>query len=225
MKQRSLLFRGSILALVLGFAWWQRYGTEPITVEPGTPTSSTAPSAAVEKNRYGYEVWEGCQLIDDEGNDGDSFTVRHGGERVVIRLYFVDSPESYLSDRHESQQRRVREQADDLGGLTDEQTVAIGKKAKETTRAWLRAGDFTVLTYREPVYEGDRFYGFVTLADGRDLGESLIKEGLVRIHTKGPGSKEKPVPTPEGKSFLNYRDGLRRLEKTAQSSGRGAWGE
>lgn len=222
MKQRSLLFRGSILALVIGFAWWQRYRTEPVTVGPGTPA---APSASVEKNRYGYEVWTGCQLIDDEGNDGDSFVVRHGGERVVMRLYFVDAPESYLSDRHESQQRRVREQAADLGGLTDEQTVAIGKKAKETTRGWLRAGNFTVLTYREPVYDGDRFYGFVTLPDGRDLGESLIKEGLVRIHTKGPGSKEKPVPTPDGKTFFDYRDELRRLEKTARSSGRGAWGE
>jgi len=224
MKPRSLLFRGSIIALALGFVWWQRHQTESVTVAPPS-SDSPAPSATAEKNRYGYEVWKGCQLIEDEGNDGDSFVVRHGSERVVMRLYFVDAPESYLSDRHESQQRRVREQAADLGGLTDEQTVAIGKKAKEMTRSWMRAGDFTVLTYREPVYEGDRFYGFVTLSDGRDLGESLISEGLVRIHTKGPGSKEKPVATPEGKAFYPYRDELRRLEKTAQSSKQGAWGE
>ena len=62
------------------------------------------------------------------------------------------------------------------------------------------------------------------LADGSDLGTRLVEEGLARIHTKGPGSKSKPVPTPQGDSFFQARDKLESIERRAQRAERGAWG-
>jgi hypothetical protein len=51
----------------------------------------------------------------------------------------------------------------------------------------------------------------------------LIEQGLGRIHTKGPGSKEKPVPTPKGQSFFQARDRLEAVEREARKEKRGAW--
>lgn len=172
----------------------------------------------------GYDKFTGARLIDDEGNDGDSFQVNLGDRQILLRLYFVDAPEKYLSDRFENQQRRVAEQAREMGGVSSEQIVEVGKAAKLYMERELKGKSFTVYTYWEEVYDGDRYYGFVELEDGSYFGTRLVENGLARIHTKGPGSKEKPVPTPRGDSFHDHRDRLFALERKAQKSDRGAWG-
>jgi endonuclease YncB( thermonuclease family) len=197
----------------------------PVAKPVSTPTSKPAPpkDAAPAKVR-GYDVFRDARLVDRDGNDGDSFMVRAGGREFELRLYFVDAPESYLSDRYENQQRRVADQARDLGGISSEEAVAVGKAAKKFTKEQLSGKTFTVSTYWEQVYEGDRFYGFVELADGGDLATRLVEEGLARIHTKGPGTKEKPVPTPDGATFFQARDKLESIERQAQRAKRGVWG-
>ena len=149
---------------------------------------------------------------------------RRGGREFELRLYFVDAPESYLSDRYADQRRRVAEQARELGGITPAEAVEVGKRAKAFTKQQLANRPFTIHTYWEQVYDSGRYYGFVELPDGSDLATRLVEEGLGRVHTKGPGSKEKPVPTPKGKTFFQARDGLEELEREAREEKRGAWG-
>lgn len=193
---------------------------------PGASSSASTSSAGDgEPSRVrGYDRFPSARLVDDEGNDGDSFHVDLGAREIELRLYFVDAPEKYLSDRHEDQRRRVAEQGRELGGLSPEQTVEVGKAAKLFVERELADTTFTVYTYWEQVFDGDRYYGFVELDDGSYLGTRLVESGLARIHTKGPGSKENPVPTPVGRSFHEHRDRLFDLERKAQRADRGAWG-
>lgn len=248
MNGRQRLIRFVLILVVAGVAYWQRdhlptvpsdttnppppaKGTAvlkegPIPGIAGTTTAKPVPAAkesAPAKVR-GYDVFRDARFVDRDGNDGDSFMVRAGGRDFELRLYFVDAPESYLSDRYENQQRRVADQARDLGGISPEEAVAVGKAAKKFTKEQLSGKTFTVYTYWEEVYDGDRFYGFVELADGGDLGTRLVEEGLARIHTKGPGTKEKPVPAPDGATFFQARDKLESIERQAQRAKRGVWG-
>ncbi len=240
MKKR-LLIRYALLAVVLAVAYWQQ-GRLPLGDSGGEAEPPRGKGAAVLKDgpipgidpaqeaksekasKVGvYDRFPDARLIDRDGNDGDSFLVSAGGREFELRLYFVDAPESYLSDRHADQRRRVAEQARELGGITSEEAVEVGKRAKAFTRQQLGGRTFIVYTHWEQVYDGDRYYGFVELPDGSDLGTRLIEQGLGRIHTKGPGSKEKPIPTPKGESFFQARDKLEAIEREARQAKRGAW--
>lgn len=249
-KATRFLKRLLFVVIVAAIAYWQRdtiqevashgEGSDrpraiPVLKEgpiPGIDTPPSRPSDAAtqpapgggEKSAHGYTKLTNARWLDREGNDGDSFWVQAGGREFELRLYFVDAPESYLSDRHENQRRRVRDQGEDLGGLAPEQVVKLGNQAKEFTKRQLDGKPFTIYTYWEEVYSSERFYGFVQLPDGEYLGTKLVKEGLARIHTKGPGSKEQPVPTPTGDSFHKHREMLKVLERQAQAAGKGAWG-
>ncbi len=228
-KWRSLRF--VVILIVVGVAYWQRTRVPTETEDARSKPGETAgegqerrnPALPAEKVR-GYEKFDDARFVESDGNDGDSFRVAAGGREFELRLYFVDAPEKYLSDRYESQRRRVADQARDLGGISTEAAVEVGLAAKAFTQAQLSGKPFTVYTCWEEVFDGDRYYGFVRLPDGSDLGSRLVEEGLVRIFTKGPGSKESPVPTPDGASFFEERDRLESLERQAQRDKRGAWG-
>ena len=197
---------------------------KPVVKSPSVKPAASAKASATGPTKVrGYDKLTDARLVDLEGNDGDSFMVRAGGRELELRLYFVDAPEKYLSDRYEDQRRRVAEQGREMGGITPEQAVLIGQQAKDFTKQQLSGKPFAVYTYWEEVYESDRVYGFVELADGSDLGTRLVEQGLARIHTKGPGSKEKPVPTPDGATFFQQRDKLEAIERQAQQAKRGAW--
>lgn len=233
---KSRVIRLVVILAVAGVVYWQRGRAPQSDGEgsvPSAPTAvlkenplgdvPTAPGvAAVEKVR-GYDKFTDARLVEHEGNDGDSFHISAGGREFELRLYFVDAPEKYLSDRYENQRERVEEQGREMGGISPEQAIEVGKAAKMFTDRELSGKNFTVYTYWEPVYDGDRYYGFVELPGGGYLGTELVANGLARIHTKGPGSKEKPVPTPDGKSFHQHRDMLRDLERRAREEDRGAW--
>lgn len=219
-----------VLLLIIAAAVYLRRNDLPLSGNgeksaPRVEVTPIAPSAnsASEKVR-GYDKFTNVKLVEDDGNDGDSFIVNAGGEQFQLRLYFVDTPEKYLSDRYENQRRRVAEQAREMGGISVDDAVTVGLAAKKYTESQLKGKTFTVYTYWEEVYDGDRYYGFVELPDGSYLGTRLVEQGLARIHTKGPGSKENPVPTPDGKSFHQHRDMLYSRERQAQKAKNGAWG-
>ncbi|MCB1203577.1 MAG: thermonuclease family protein [Verrucomicrobiae bacterium] len=245
MKGKQQFLRYAILLVILGVVYWQRdripsdptRPTPPPVEEPQPEAGPVTPSApeknvkpssspsAVKASKQGvYDRFADARLLERDGNDGDSFWVTAGGREFELRLYFVDAPESYLSDRYADQRRRVAEQARELGGITPEEAVEVGKRAKAFTKQQLANRSFTVYTYWEQVFDGDRFYGFVELPDGSDLATRLVEQGLGRIHTKGPGSKAKPVPTPQGQSFFQARDRLEAIERQARKEKRGAWG-
>ncbi|MCG8601406.1 MAG: hypothetical protein MI807_14780 [Verrucomicrobiales bacterium] len=244
--KNARIIRFVLILVVAGVAYWQRGRVTNPAGESQKPTAtlkedplgsaeSKKPTATLKENPLGsstesvekvrgYDKISGARLLDRDDNDGDSFYVKAAGREFQLRLYFVDAPEKYLSDRYEKQRQRVAEQAREMGGISSDQAVEVGKAAKIFVERELSGKPFTVYTYWEQVYDGDRYYGFVELADGSYLGTRLVEEGLVRIHTKGPGSKEKPVPTPDGKSFHQHRDMLYNLERKAQRSDIGAWG-
>jgi endonuclease YncB( thermonuclease family) len=177
------------------------------------PTSTQAPATT-----GAYELFSGCRLEEHRQNDGDSFRVRLPDGRVEqFRLYYVDAPESefrsYSGGRNNRE--RIHEQAEDFG-VSDKQAVAIGKKAKSLVHDLLSRGTFTLHTRWDDPFGDRRYHAFITPAGGPMLEETLVKEGLARIHTK-------PADLPDGTPVKARLKKLRDLETEAKRSKRGAW--
>lgn len=181
----------------------------PVVQQPATPKAE-APAGS--RKIGGWEELHGCTLIEDRGNDGDSFIARHNGEDLTLRLYFADCPEKY---RHQYNGDRIADQGRYFGGLTEQETIRIGEAAREFSLGLLRNAPFTVLTRRERVFDSERVFSFVTVGQG-DLAELLVMKGLARIYTKG-GDR------PGKSSSANEKRHLLGLESKARKAGKGAW--
>lgn len=176
--------------------------------EKRTPSAQSSP-----KRASGWQVLRDCKLADDRTNDGDSFSLRCGGETYTFRLYFADCPEKY---RHQYNGERLAQQGTYFGGLNEEETIAIGVQAKEFALGLLAKGPVTVETRWEGVYNSERMYAFVRIGN-QDLAEALISRGLARIHTSGAARID-------GTTERAQKDRLYQLEREAKSQRRGAWG-
>ena len=181
--------------------------------KPGSRDSGTRTESSRRIPTSGWEKLENCTLMEDRGNDGDSFILRHGGESHTIRLYFADCPEKYLSNLNA---QRVSQQAAHFG-ISSDAAVAAGLGAKEFSLALLHAGPVTMETRWEEVYDSGRYYAFVTVG-GKDLAELLVSKGLARVHTKG-------ASRPGGASERSKKDDLLKMEQSARSRRLGAWGK
>ena len=229
-----MIFRVLMILTIAGVAYWRRgqgeqvqaSGKEPKTVEaqvakPAKKTNSPGVSTAKQPSSQkvnGYDKFTGAKLVDHRNNDGDSFIVSAGGREFELRLYYVDAPEKYLSDRYANQRERVAEQAREMGGVTVDEIVEVGLEAKEHTLGLLKGKTFDVFTKWERVYDGERYYGFVKLPGGEFyLSEHLVASGLARIHTKGESM-------PDGRSYHQYKAHLEGIEKKAKAADIGAWG-
>ena len=62
-----------------------------------------------------------------------------------------------------------------------------------------------------------RYYAIVVTADGHDLNELLVSNGLARIY----GTR---TPLPDGRDSRTYLAHLHELENEARAAKRGAWG-
>ena len=156
-----------------------------------------------------------AHLVEDAGNDGDSFKIAHDGGENVLRLYFVDCPEKREYPLVKS---RLKDQAGYFGGLTIPQTLGVGREAKDFTEKLLHERHFTIQTRWERVYDSARSYALVFFEDGEELSEKLVKAGLCRIHTKGTWM-------PDGRREFDFENHLRTLEREARAEQRGAWGK
>lgn len=217
-------------AVLLWVAEQRRGGTGRLQVprvekaekpKPGSPT----PSAAERKTRPAsgaYEIYQDCVLAEYRNNDGDSFKVRLKDGRIEeFRLYFVDTPESAFKryPGGDTNHERIRRQAADLGGITPEQAVETGKRAKAYTLGLLGGRPFTLHTCWDSPYQDQRYHAFVEVIDeGRPrwLHELLVERGLVRILTK-------PADLPDGTPAERHKQHLRGLETRARQSRVGAW--
>lgn len=204
-----------ILILFAAVAIWiyDTYGQEKL----GSDTSKTE-SGSIGK----YDIYHGCTLATDRGNDGDSFRVVFpDGRKEIVRLYFVDAPESAFKTYRggENNHKRIQRQAEDLGGISPEDEVEIGKKAKTFTLDLLEKSPFTIYTEWDSPFNDRRYHGYVELSEGgkkRFLHELLVEQGLARIHTKG-------ATMPDGTSERKQEDRLLTIEKAAKSKNAGAW--
>ena len=234
----------TMAAVVVALVWWalEQKGGEagkdgaggPAAERAGERAGEEAPAAGpagglaerpVEGPAVsgGYEVHRGCVLVAARNNDGDSFMVRlPEGRRAEFRLYFVDAPESAFKRYAggETNHARIRGQAAELGGITPEQAVDVGRQAKEFTLELLEREPFTLFTRWDSPFQDQRYHALVELRERgkpRWLHELLVERGLARLKTK-------PADLPDGTPASRHREHLRDLERKARRAGAGAWG-
>ena len=151
-------------------------------------------------------------VLADGYMDGDSFHVRHNNKDYIIRLYFVDTPET-----DKTHPERNADQAAYFH-IKDSRVVPLGEKGKHFTQQALRGEKFTVWTKWEDAKGSSsqpRYFGYVRLGD-RDLGEMLVANGLARVYGYSTVS-------PDGKSIDQQFAYLRQLERRAKSKHLGGW--
>jgi endonuclease YncB( thermonuclease family) len=216
----------TILILVAAVALWisdaYKRGNLGSFFERAAPRQSSAVSSELTRTG-GYDTYPNCTLVSDRGNDGDSFKVRFpDGRSEILRLYFVDTPESafktYGGGRNNH--KRIADQAADLAGISSKQAVEIGKKAKNFTLTLLDKGAFTVHTEWDSPFNDGRYHAYIEISAGttsRFLNELLVEKGFARIHTKGAN-------LPDGTSERAHEKYLFNLQRTAKLSQTGAWG-
>jgi len=164
------------------------------------------------------EMFSNARLINNPANDGDSFLVEADGKSFLVRLYFVDCPETLVAFRSDAQ--RVREQTRYFGLSDVKRTVHFGNEAK-TFVDHILAKPFTVHTaFANALGRSSkgRVYGFITTADGNDLASLLVKNGLARTYGKGR-------ETPDGVSRDEMIERLRDFEISAMLKRVGVWSE
>ena len=208
-----------LIIAVIGAVLKDRKGASSGSGSSGSGSGSSGPGKTEQRQKTtGYEVISGCRWQDHKSNDGDSFHVRLPDGRVEqFRLYYVDAPESQFRTYGggATNHKRIHEQAQAFG-VTDEQAVEIGKKAKSRSHDLLGSKPFTIYTRWDDPFGDRRYSVFVTPEGGPFLEETLVREGLVRIHTKG-------ADMPDGTPVKERLQQLRELEKEAKQAKRGAW--
>src|SRR5256885_118162 len=114
-----------------------------------------------------------CAYVAADYNDGDSFRVKAGTNEFVVRLYFVDAPETNLR-----YPERTREQSEYFGVTLDE-AMKAGAEADKAVRETLREpfGVWTRWASAAGRSKDHRYYGMVEV-NGKDLGELLVSRGL-----------------------------------------------
>jgi len=157
--------------------------------------------------------------------DGDSFRVKTAeGREFTVRLYAVDcietGPYTPTDARRLRDQRRYFGISESGGSFRTSVELAeqYGKLATTQVAAWLEE-PFTVHTAfvdarGDARYE--RFYAFITLADGRDLGTALVSSGLARAFGVLRAH-------PDGRSSHEYGQALADLEIQAAVRRKGIW--
>ncbi|MGD9782597.1 MAG: tetratricopeptide repeat protein [Kiritimatiellia bacterium] len=158
--------------------------------------------------------WEKLEnaVLADGYMDGDSFHVRANNKDVIIRLYFVDTPES-----DKTHEERNEDQAGYFG-ISETQVVPLGVKGKKFTQRTLAGQKFTVWTRWEDAMgssDQQRFFGIVQVGK-EDLGELLVANGLARVYG---GS----TVLPDGTSIDSQFAKLRQLERRAKAKRLGGW--
>lgn len=167
-----------------------------------------------------------CKFLPTHWADGDSFRIETAdGTQHTVRLYGVDCIEWHVNSKTDATRLAEQRRYFGISGFggsarsSMEAAKAIGKEAAEESARLLLAGPFTVHTaYADARGDGKnkRIYGFVTLAQGQDLAEHLVRAGLARAFGV---YRETPATMPA----REYEDLLCDVELVAAKAGRGVW--
>lgn len=158
------------------------------------------------------------RLAAASSDDADSFIVNDGTKDYHLRLYLVDAPETAAADP--ALARRVREQTRYFGVDDPAIVVRFGNLAASRTRELL-AAPFTAYTANSGALgrsAEQRIYAYVVTAEGNDLGEQLVREGLARAYGQGRANYT-------GVTQAEQRAKLSDLELSAALSRKGIWAE
>jgi endonuclease YncB( thermonuclease family) len=217
----------AIVIIVVALVLWvadQKKGIFPKNPSDGRRTEAPASPSPSGKNadRQGdYEVYRNCTLVSEKNNDGDSFRVRlPDGRQEIMRLYFVDTPESAFKSYRggETNHQRIDEQARDLN-TTPERAVEIGQQAKHFTLDLLEKTPFTIFTRWDSPFNDQRYHAFVQVQlNGKPvwLDQALMERGLARLKTK-------PADLPDGTPASKHRQDLEAAKRKAVQAHAGAW--
>ncbi len=160
-----------------------------------------------------YQKIENCRWKADRWDDGDSFHVTlTDGNELILRLYFVDTCEE-----EKKYADRIRDQGAYFG-IGEEETKALGRAATVFTRDAL-AKPFTVwMRWHKALGRSkqDRWYAMIITADGKDLAQELVRNGLARIY----GTR---TVLWDGRTSKQYNDRLAELEAEAKREKIGGW--
>lgn len=179
----------------------------------GVTFGSIFPSFAAD-----LQMFSNVQLVNNPENDGDSFLVVAAGKHLHVRLYFVDCPETSIGCKSDA--RRAREQTRYFGLSNAARIIHFGNEANTFVQRIL-AKPFTLHTAFASALgrsSKGRVYGFITTADGNDLGSLLVKNGFARSHGVG---RKTPDGIPRNQMFERLRD----LEISAMLKRVGVWSE
>jgi len=166
--------------------------------------------ASVAAERREWVTFTNCQYVATKDCDGDSFRIRSGTNEFTVRLYFVDAPETNLRYAE-----RNRDQAEHFG-ITLDETVRAGVKARDVTRELLRE-PFTIRTRWASAAGGGReprYYSFVEVGTN-SLATLLVAQGWAR--TKGV------TATLSRQNSKDFAARLRGLEAEARAKRLGIW--
>ena len=215
MSKQKLKLAFTVVLVIIAVYLKLKDSTRP---SDGTQRTENGELVSQEDERQGkFFVLRDCEYIADKYNDGDSFKIKTRDGRVVeIRMYFVDAAES-RDKPYADHRARVAKQGNYFGGLNYKTTLKLGQIAKDLAKANLQGKNLTVYTAWEEVYDSGRYFAYVDVDDQGFWHETLVKEGLARIYTKGE-------ETPDGTSRKKREGQLRSLEASAKRSKRGAWG-
>ena len=205
--------RGSFFVLLLVAVAAARWAIDqrPAPAAVSTPGTTGA-----------YETYLACTLVPARNNDGDSFMVRlPDGREAEFRLYFVDTPESVFKSYPggDTNHERIRQQAAEMGGISPQQAVEIGRQGKDFTLGLLGGRPFDLHTRWDSPFKDRRYHAFVEVrqdGESRWLHELLVERGLARIKTKA-------ADLPDGTPAAQQRGRLRELERAAQRQRVGVW--
>ena len=221
-----------LMALMIAGLWaWDQYSTRhPATPKPAGRAESPRHEKSAQPKASTHEKpasrmappagqWQQLthpRLIDNGGNDGDSFLLGHESGSQRFRLYFVDTPEK--SRRYPD---RLQHQARYFNNISIDTLTAGGKEAEHFTLDLLKRHKFAAWTKWENVMDSDRFHVLIRFTDmpGEPwLHEQLVKAGLARIYTM-------PVDLPDGTPKATHVNQLKSLETGARRDHRGLWGK
>lgn len=217
-RKRRPLPVGVIIALLLGvviLTWNKIPGRLEVPSKPGAGPVATAPNTATKPKSGSWEKLQSPTLIENGGNDGDSFLLQHAGGKHRFRLYFVDTPEK--SRRYPE---RLGHQSRYFDGLDFDRLVTGARDAQDFTLKLLRTEKFEAWSRWESVMDSDRFHVMIRFPDlpGQPwLDEELVKAGLARIYGM-------PVDLPVGTPKASHLSHLKSLESAARRHNLGLWG-
>lgn len=164
----------------------------------------------------GLQQLSNLRLVPHPANDADSFHVTDGESQWLLRLYFVDAPETGADS--ETMVRRLREQTRYFGLTRHSDTIQVGQEATAQVETWL-AKPFTAYTaFADAMGRSteQRFYAFVVTAGGEHLDQLLVENGLARSFGLGRRDHE-GTPRDEREALL------RDLEASAMLRRAGVW--